>query len=106
MRSFLRYLSTRTKYCVPLRKLVALNVPESIIGVEQGKLFVAAVPHVPGKISYAVFCLKKKTMWVGTYVVRTFVPKVFGELVFAHDAKAGSANVSVWYPAAWEARNG
>jgi hypothetical protein len=29
-------------------------MPESIIAVEQGKPFVAGVPHVPGKMSAAV----------------------------------------------------
>ena len=30
-------------------------MPESIIAVEQGKPFVAGVPHVPGNTSPAVF---------------------------------------------------
>ena len=45
----------RTKYWLPLRKLLELKTPLSIIAVAQGRLFVAGVPHVPGKTSAAVF---------------------------------------------------
>src|SRR5258708_38803313 len=98
MRSFLKYLSTRTKYCVPLRKLLELNIPVSTIGVEQGKLLVAAVPHVAGKTWLAVRDTPLTVTPEGLYVFKILVPKVFGKFAWAKVANWASGNVSTWLP--------
>src|SRR6267142_786233 len=106
MRSFLKYLSTRTKYCSPFRKLVELKTPLSIIGVAQGRPLVAAVPQVVGKISAAVFATPLTVAPEGLYVFRIFVPNVFGKFATAKLAKAGSGNVICWLPVEADARSG
>jgi hypothetical protein len=54
-----------------------LKIPLLIIGVAQGKLLVAGVPHVPGKMSWAVL-ETPLTVALGVYSFRILVPKVFG----------------------------
>jgi hypothetical protein len=53
-------------------------MPESIIAVEHGRLFVAAVPHVAGKMSLALRETPLTLAPLGTYVLRILVPNVFG----------------------------
>ena len=53
MRSLANDLSTRRKYWSPSRNELELKTPELIIAVEHGRLLVAAVPHVVGKMSLA-----------------------------------------------------
>src|SRR5947208_595007 len=106
MRSFLKYLSTRTKYWSPLRKLLELKIPVSIIRVEQGKLLVAAVPQVPGKMSFAVFDTLLPLNPVGAYVFSIFVPKVPGKVAWANAANSGSGELIVAPPVAADERNG
>src|SRR6516162_6662909 len=105
MRSFEKYLSTRPKYWVPFRKLVELKMPESNIDVEQGRLNVAAVPQVPGKMSLAVLTTVVPPMLVGTYVFRMWVPNVPGNVAWAKEANAGSGKILVWLPVDTEERN-
>src|SRR5215467_5094894 len=46
IRSFLKPLSKRAKYCVPFRIDVAPNDPVSIMGVEQGMFSTTGVPQI------------------------------------------------------------
>jgi hypothetical protein len=50
----------------------------SIIAVEHGRPFVAAVPQVPGKMSAAVFETPLMVAALGRYVLRMLVPNVLG----------------------------
>src|SRR5437762_8584406 len=86
MRSFLKYLSTRRKYWSPLRKLLELKIPESIIGVLQGMFsnaagcvtqrgrFCGSLGSLPKYLSAVIGGVPPTATLVGTYVFRIFVP--------------------------------
>jgi hypothetical protein len=76
------------------------------MGVEHGRLLVAAVPQVPGKMSFAVFDRVPPVRPVGAYVFRIFVPKVPGKFCCAQVAKAGSGELIVAPPVAADERRG
>ena len=95
----------RPKYCSPSRKLLELKIPLLIIGVAQGRLSVAGVPHVPGKMSCAVFETPLTVALEGGYSFRIFVPKVFGWFALAHAANSLAGNVRTWLPVEADARS-
>src|SRR5271155_1078824 len=100
MRSLLKYLSTRPKYCVPLRTALALRLPLSIKSVEQGRRAVPTVivdagvgQAVEPKYWPTVCASVIEFRFVGVSVVSIPVPTVLGKFVFAKATNAGSAKV-------------
>src|SRR6202041_1550567 len=102
MRSLLKYLSTRPKYCVPFRRAFALKLPLSMKLVEQGSSAVPTIilvwpaghPLGPKKKVPAVFATVTLDRPAGVYVVSSPVPTVPGKLVVAKVVNAGSAKVT------------
>src|SRR5579862_1020002 len=113
MRSFLKPLSRRAKYCVPFRIDVAPNEPVSIMGVAQGMLFTTAVPQMglPDASLPNTCCAVWDTVTPdtpdGRYLARTPVPTVFAKagVLWAKLMNSGAANVTD-PPALDDDRNG
>src|SRR4051794_20467830 len=81
-------------------------MPVSIMAVEHGRPLVAAVPHVPGKMSAAVLETPLMVASLGRYVFRMRVPNVLGWLSRAHVANCRSGKKIVWFPVDAEERSG
>src|ERR1700740_801748 len=100
MRSLLKYLSTRPKYCVPFRTAFALKLPLSIKFVEHGNRAVptvmaeAGVGQAVGPKNWPTVCARVMPFrLLGTKGVSKPVPTVFGKFVVAKFTNAGSAKV-------------
>src|ERR1700729_2749746 len=102
MRSLLKYLSTRPKYCVPLRNAFALKLLLSMKGVVHGSSAAPTVmlvcppgqPDGPKKNVPAVCATLTFDKPAGLNVDNIPVPTVFGKFAFAKATNAGSAKVT------------